>query len=86
MTDINVLIIVGLRAASVNRELAEVAADSSADRIALKMFDSLTDLPPRYASGTPGRDSGHRVRGADLHASVRRPQVGLQAQVGPTPG
>ena len=45
MTDINVLIIVGLRAASVNRELAEVAADSSADGIALNMFDSLTDLP-----------------------------------------
>src|SRR4029077_11839378 len=45
MTTINVLIIVGLRAASVNRELAEVAADSSADGIALNMFDSLTDLP-----------------------------------------
>jgi hypothetical protein len=29
MTDINVLIIVGLRAASVDRELAKVAADSS---------------------------------------------------------
>ena len=57
MTDINVLIIVGLRAASVNRELAKVAADSSADGIALKMFDSLTDLP-RYSEtfenrGTP---------------------------------
>jgi len=45
MTTINVLIIVGLRAASVNRELAEVAADSSADGIAVNMFDSLTDLP-----------------------------------------
>jgi NAD(P)H-dependent FMN reductase len=47
MTDVNVLIIVGLRAASVNRELAKVAADSSADGIALNMFDSLTELP-RY--------------------------------------
>jgi len=45
MTDVNVLIIVGLRAASVNRELAKVAADSSADGIALNMFDSLTELP-----------------------------------------
>jgi NAD(P)H-dependent FMN reductase len=46
-TDINVLIIVGLRAASVDRELAKVAADSPADGIALNMFDSLTELP-RY--------------------------------------
>jgi NAD(P)H-dependent FMN reductase len=45
MTDINVLIVVGLGAVSVNRELAEVAADSSADDIALKIFDNLTDLP-----------------------------------------
>jgi NAD(P)H-dependent FMN reductase len=48
MTDINVLIIVGLNAGPVNDELAEVAADSSADGIALKMFDNLTDLP-RYS-------------------------------------
>src|SRR5258707_15817161 len=45
VTDINVLIIVGLRAASVNRELAKVAADCSADGIALNMFENLTDLP-----------------------------------------
>jgi len=45
MTDINVSIPLGLRAASVNRELAKVAADSSADGIALNMFDSLTELP-----------------------------------------
>ena len=47
VTDINVLIIVGLRAASVDRELAKVAADSPADGIALNMFNSLTELP-RY--------------------------------------
>ena len=47
MTDINVLIIVGLRAASVDRELAKVAVESAADGIALNMFDSLTELP-RY--------------------------------------
>jgi hypothetical protein len=45
MADINVLIVVGLRAASVNRELAKVAIDSSADGIALNTFDSLTNLP-----------------------------------------
>ena len=47
MADINVLIIVGLRAASVDRELTKVAADSPADGIALNMFDSLAELP-RY--------------------------------------
>ncbi len=57
MTDIKVLIIVGLGAGSVNRELAEVAAESSAADIALKIFDNLTDLP-RYSEsferrGTP---------------------------------
>jgi NAD(P)H-dependent FMN reductase len=46
-TEINVLIIVGLRAASVDRELAKVSTDSPADGIALNMFDSLTELP-RY--------------------------------------
>jgi NAD(P)H-dependent FMN reductase len=45
MTDINVLIIVGLRAGSVSRELAEVAADGSGSGIALKMFDNLAELP-----------------------------------------
>jgi NAD(P)H-dependent FMN reductase len=45
MTDINVLIIVGFRAGSVSRELAEVAADGSGNGIALKMFDNLAELP-----------------------------------------
>jgi hypothetical protein len=35
MADINVLIVVGLGAVSVNREVAEVAADSAADDITL---------------------------------------------------
>jgi NAD(P)H-dependent FMN reductase len=45
MTDVNVLIIVGVRGGSVNRELAQVAADGSADGIKLNSFESLTDLP-----------------------------------------
>ena len=72
MTDINVLIIVGLRAASVNRELAKVAADSSADGIALKMFDSLTDLP-RYSEtfesrGMPSSVGALRTAAAEADA------------------
>jgi NAD(P)H-dependent FMN reductase len=60
MTDINVLIIVGLGAGSVNRELAEVAADSSADEIALKIFDNLTDLP-RYSESFERRETPSSV-------------------------
>jgi hypothetical protein len=48
MTGIHVLIIVGVRAGSVNRALAKVAADSSADGITLNIFVNLSDLP-RYS-------------------------------------
>lgn len=72
MTAINVLIIVGLRAASVNRELATVAADSSTDGIALNMFESLTDLP-RYSEtfencGTPSSVDALRTAAAEADA------------------
>jgi NAD(P)H-dependent FMN reductase len=72
MMDIKVLIIVGLRAASVNRELAKVAADSSADGIALNMFDSLTELP-RYSEtfeyrGTPSSVGDLRTAAAEADA------------------
>jgi hypothetical protein len=60
MTDINVLIVVGLRAGSVNSELAKVAADSSADGIALNVFDSITDLP-RYSESFERRDTPSSV-------------------------
>jgi len=69
MTDTNVLIIVGLRAASVNRELAKVAADSSADGIALNMFDSLTELP-RYRETFDNRGTPSCV--ADLRAAAAK--------------
>jgi NAD(P)H-dependent FMN reductase len=72
MTNINVLTIVGLRAASVIRELAKVEAHSSADGIALNMFDSLTDLP-RYSEtpengGTPSSVAALRTAAADADA------------------
>jgi NAD(P)H-dependent FMN reductase len=56
MTDLNVLIVVGLGPISVNREVAEVAADSWADDIALKIFDNLTDLP-RYSESFERRET-----------------------------
>ncbi len=72
MTDIKVLIIIGLRSGSVNRELAEVGADTSADGIALNMFESLTDLP-RYSEtfedrGTPISVGALRTAAAEADA------------------
>lgn len=72
MTDVNVLIIVGLRATSVDRELAKVAADGSADGTALTMFDSLNDLP-RYSEtfencGTPSSVEDLRTAAAEADA------------------
>ncbi|WP_445169503.1 NADPH-dependent FMN reductase [Mycolicibacterium sp. Dal123E01] len=46
MADIKVLTLVGsLRAASVNRQLAELAAESAPDGITLNVYDGLGDLP-----------------------------------------
>src|SRR6201999_1299531 len=74
MTDINVLVIVGLRSSSVNRELAEVAADGSADGVALNMFDRLTDLPPYTESfdshPTPCSVEALRAAAAEADAVV----------------
>ena len=72
MTDTNVLIIVGLRAGSVNRELAKVAAGSGADGITLKVYDSLNDLP-RYSEtfenrGTPSCVGALRTAAAEADA------------------
>ncbi len=46
MSDINVLTLVGsLRAASVNRQLAELAAESAPDGVTVTVYDGLGDLP-----------------------------------------
>ena len=46
MPDINVLALVGsLRAASVNRQLAELAADNAPAGVTVNVFDGLGDLP-----------------------------------------
>jgi NAD(P)H-dependent FMN reductase len=46
MSDIKVLILVGsLRAASVNRQLAELAIESAPDGVRLETFDRLGELP-----------------------------------------
>jgi NAD(P)H-dependent FMN reductase len=46
MSDINVLVLLGsLRAASVNRQLAELAVESAPDGVWLQVFDRLGELP-----------------------------------------
>lgn len=46
MSDINVLVLLGsLRAASVNRQLAELAVESAPDGVRLQVFDRLGELP-----------------------------------------
>jgi NAD(P)H-dependent FMN reductase len=46
MSDIKVLVLVGsLRAASVNRQLAELAAETAPDGVTLALFDRLGELP-----------------------------------------
>ena len=46
MSDIKVLVLVGsLRAASVNRHLAELAVESAPDGVRLQLFDRLGELP-----------------------------------------
>jgi NAD(P)H-dependent FMN reductase len=46
MSDINVLALVGsLRAASVNRQVAELAAEHAPDGISVRLYEGLGDLP-----------------------------------------
>lgn len=46
MSDVKVLVLVGsLRAASVNRQLAELAIESAPDGVSLQLFDRLGELP-----------------------------------------
>lgn len=46
MADIKVVTLVGsLRAASINRQLAELAAESAPDGVSLTLFEGLADLP-----------------------------------------
>ena len=46
MSDIKVLVLLGsLRAASVNRQLAELAVDTAPDGVSLRLFDRLGELP-----------------------------------------
>jgi NAD(P)H-dependent FMN reductase len=46
MSDVKVLVLLGsLRAASINRQLAELAVESAPDGVSLQLFDRLGELP-----------------------------------------
>lgn len=68
MADIKVLVLVGsLRAASVNRQLAEVAVESAPDGVALTIYEGLGDLP-FYNEDLDTEDAPAAV--ADLRAAA----------------
>lgn len=67
VSDIKVLALVGsLRAASVNRQLAELAAESAPDGVAVTVFDGLGDLP------FYNQDLDSPAENADVPASVTK--------------
>ena len=68
MSDINVLALVGsLRAASVNRQIAEVASDNGPDGISVAVYDGLGDVP-FYNEDIDGADAPVAAR--NLRAAV----------------
>jgi NAD(P)H-dependent FMN reductase len=69
MSDSRVLVLVGsLRAASVNRQLAEVAIEAAPDGVTMQVFDRLGELP-FYNEDLDGNDVVEPVRALRLAAS-----------------
>ncbi|MDT5075375.1 MAG: hypothetical protein QOJ80_12 [Mycobacterium sp.] len=62
MSDIKVLVLLGsLRAASVNRQLAELASEAAPDGVKLQLFDRLGELP-FYNEDIDGDDVAEPVK------------------------
>jgi NAD(P)H-dependent FMN reductase len=62
MSDINVLVLLGsLRAASVNRQLAELAGEAAPEGVTLRIFDRLGELP-FYNEDIDGDDVAEPVK------------------------
>src|SRR5579875_727693 len=78
MPDIKVLALVGsLRAASVNRQIAELAAEVAPEGVAITVFDGLGDLPfynedldSADPSGAPASVAALRAAAADADAAL----------------
>ena len=71
MSDIKVLVLLGsLRAASINRQLAELAVETAPEGVSLQLFDRLGELP-FYNEDIDNDD----VRRAGGRRCVRRPRT-----------
>lgn len=78
MPDIKVLALVGsLRAASVNRQIAQLAAEVAPEGVAITVFDGLGDLPfynedldSADPDGTPAAVAALRAAAADADAAL----------------
>ena len=79
MGDVKVLALVGsLRAASINRQLAELAADTAPDGVTVTVFDGLGDLPfynedidnDPENGGVPAAVEALRTAAADADAAL----------------
>jgi NAD(P)H-dependent FMN reductase len=76
MSDIKVLTLVGsLRAASINRQIAELASEAAPDGVAVTIFDGLGDLPfynedIDNAADVPAAVTALRAAAADADAAL----------------
>jgi NAD(P)H-dependent FMN reductase len=75
MSDIKVLVLVGsLRAASINRQLAELAVDTAPEGVRLQWFDRLGELPFYNEDidndGVPEPVTALRAAAADANAAL----------------
>lgn len=79
MADIKVLVLVGsLRAASINRQLAEVAVEAAPEGVDLRIFDQLGELP-FYNEDIDGDDVAESVK------ALRSAAAGADAALVVTP-
>ncbi|MBS9534019.1 NAD(P)H-dependent oxidoreductase [Mycobacterium sp. M1] len=76
MSDTVILVLVGsLRAASVNRQIAELAADTAPDGVVVRIFEGLGELPfynedLDTAERLPAQVAALRAAGADADAAL----------------
>ncbi|MGV0870648.1 NAD(P)H-dependent oxidoreductase [Mycolicibacterium sp. XJ879] len=86
MVDINVLVLVGsLRAGSINRHLAELAAETAPAGVTLRLFDRLGELP-FYNEDLDNEDLDNDARGvAEPVAALRQAAAEADAALVVTP-
>jgi hypothetical protein len=68
MTDVDVLVMVGISPGSVDRELIQLAAETKSDEITVNVFNELGDLPS-YSETSEGRRTPHAVNALRIAAA-----------------